>query len=155
MPQKGILGIDSDRHGIRLDVYIEEVADGSIGYEDGATKIFLYTKGREGNPSQALADMLKYIEETTDDNVTNQDIESVHNIVKKVKKKREVGINYMKSWEREALAKEEGKEEGREEGQIRINELIVRLSDAGRVEDIVRSAKDKEYQEKLLEEMGL
>lgn len=127
------------------------VEDGSIDYEDGATKIFLYTKGREGNPSQALADMLKYIEETTDDNVTNQDIESVHNIVKKVKKKREVGINYMKSWEREALAKEEGKEEG----QIRINELIVRLSDAGRVEDIVRSAKDKEYQEKLLEEMGL
>lgn len=237
VPQKGILGIDSDRHGIRLDAYIEEVKDdtllvngafdaevtsdiydvepnnkyerkslprrmryyhglidtqllsagveydklqnviiiailpydpfgrnrmvytvknqcvedGSIDYEDGATKIFLYTKGREGNPSQALADMLKYIEETTDDNVTNQDIESVHNIVKKVKKKREVGINYMKSWEREALAKEEGKEEG----QIRINELIVRLSDAGRVEDIVRSAKDKEYQEKLLEEMGL
>ena len=142
-PQKNILGVDTDKHGICLDVYIEDVSeanaeneksmgfadaeiipdvydiepnntyeretlpkrtryyyglidtqllstgvnysklpnmfiiiilpydpfdknrmvytikngcteDPSVSYDDGATKIFLYTKGTEGNPSQAL-----------------------------------------------------------------------------------------------------
>lgn len=30
----------------------------------------VYTKGKEGNPSQKLSDMLKYIEKTTNNNVT-------------------------------------------------------------------------------------
>lgn len=146
MPQKNILGIDTDRHGIRMDAYIEDISaenalpgaemvdaeimpdiydvepnnryekqtlpkwvryyhglmdtqllaagveydklqnvviivilpydpfdrnrmvytiqnqcveDISIPYDDGAKKIFLYTKGTEGNPSQELRDMLK------------------------------------------------------------------------------------------------
>ena len=37
------------------------VEDKGIVYEDGALKIFLYTKGKKGNPSQDLVDMLKYI----------------------------------------------------------------------------------------------
>lgn len=39
-----------------------------------------YTKGTEGNPRQELVDMLKYIEKTTDDNVTNQDIASIQRL---------------------------------------------------------------------------
>lgn len=203
MPQKNILGIDTDRHGIRMDAYIEDISDKddllgtemidaeimpdvydvepdnryekqtlpermryyhglidtrllasgveydklqdvviiiilpydpfdknrmvytiknqcvediSIPYDDGAKKIFLYTKGTEGNPSQELCDMLKYIEKTTADNVTNRDIEAIHRIVKKVKSRKEVGINYMKSWELEKIYREEGREEGRQEG---------------------------------------
>ena len=144
-PQKNILGIDTNRHGIRMDAYIEEIPeetfpnascidaeiipdiydiepnnhyekntlpkrmryyhglidtqllatnvdyeklpnvviivilpydpfgknrmvytiqnqcieDPTLSYNDGATKIFLYTKGTEGNPSQELQDMLK------------------------------------------------------------------------------------------------
>lgn len=205
VPQKNILGIDTNKHGIRLDAYIEEVADdifpageildakitsdiydiepnqkyerrslprrmryyhglidtqllsngiqydnlqnviiivilpydpfgknrmvytvqnqcvedGSVFYDDGARKIFLYTRGTEGNPSQELRDMLKYIEKTTEENVTNQDIESVNRLVDKLKRKREVGINYMKSWEREEMVRDEGRKEGREEGAER------------------------------------
>lgn len=63
------------------------VEDSSIPYEDGARKIFLYTRGTEGNPSQELKDMLKYIEETTKANVTNQTIETIHNLVRQVKQK--------------------------------------------------------------------
>ena len=36
--------------------------DPGVPYNDGATKIFLYTKGTEGNPSQGLRNMLKYIQ---------------------------------------------------------------------------------------------
>lgn len=90
--------------------------DTTIPYDDGARKIFLYTKGEEGNPSQKLKDMLKYIEETTDENVTNQDIDTIHHFVKKVKRRKEVGINYMKSWELERIYREEGRQEGLQEG---------------------------------------
>lgn len=204
IPQKNILGIDTNRHGIRMDAYIEDISDidsmpgvdtidaqvtpdiydiepnkryekqtlpkrmryyhglidtqllatnvtydnlpnvaiivilpydpfgknrmvytiknqceedTSIPYDDGARKIFLYTKGEEGNPSQKLKDMLRYIEKTTDENVTNQDIDTIHHFVKRVKRRKEVGINYMKSWELERIYREEGRQEGREEGR--------------------------------------
>lgn len=84
------------------------IEDNSVPYEDGAKKIFLYTKGTEGNPSQKLRDMLRYIEETTVDNVTNQEIDAIHQLVNRVKRRREVGINYMKSWERDKMVRDEG-----------------------------------------------
>lgn len=49
--------------------------------------------------------------------MTNQDIEAIHQLVKKVKSRKEVGINYMKSWELEKIYREEGRQEGREEGR--------------------------------------
>ena len=231
VPQKNILGIDTDKHGIRMDAYIEDISDepdtamvdaeivpdiydvepnnkyekeslpkrmryyhglidtqllasgvdygrlqnviiiiilpydpfernrmvytiqnqcvedSTISYDDGAKKIFLYTKGTEGNPSQELKDMLKYIENSTQNNIANPNIESIHRLVEKVRRKKEVDINYMKSWEHDKWM--------REEGQDRINELNIRLIDAGRLDDVIRSAKDRDYQEKLLEEFEL
>ena len=247
IPQKNILGIDTDQHGIRLDAYIEDISDEldvavadaevvpdiydiepnntyekeslpkrmryyhglidtqflssgmdygklpnvviivilpydpfgkdrmvytiknscaedlSVPYDDGARKIFLYTKGKEGNPSQKLSDMLKYIEKTTNNNVTNQDIESIQQLVERVKRKKEVGINYMKSWEVEKMVREEGYAEGYEggynkgydNGQDRVNLLNIRLSEAGRTDDIVKAALDKAYQKSLFEEFQL
>lgn len=75
------------------------VEDVSVCYDDGVKKIFLYTKGTEGNPGRELQDMLKYMEESTEENVTNPDIEKVHRFVQKIKHKVEIGVNYMKSWE--------------------------------------------------------
>ena len=40
------------------------IEDNTVSYEDGAAKLFLYTKGTEGKPSQNLIDMLKYIEKS-------------------------------------------------------------------------------------------
>ncbi len=235
IPQKNILGIDTDRHGIRMDAYIEDISAESdmalvdaqivsdiydiepnnkyekeslpkrmryyhglidtqllasglgydklqnviiiiilpydpfginrmvytiqnqcveataIPYDDGAKKIFLYTKGTEGTPSQELKDMLKYIENTTQNNIANQNIESIHRMVEKLKKNKEVGISYMKSWEREQLIRDEG----RDEGQFRINQLNIKLIESGRIDDVVKSAKDHDYQQKLLEELNL
>lgn len=238
-PQKNILGIDTNKHGIRLDAYIEDVSDeltdnladaeiirdlydiepnntyekeslpkrmryyhglidtqllssGSayeklpnvvvivilpydpfgqnrmvytiqnqcredvtVSYEDGAKKIFLYTKGAEGNPSQELKDMLKYIQNTTDYNIVNQNIASIHELVNKVKHKKEVSISYMKSWEVEELARKEGYKDGYDEGIDQINQLIIKLTEAGRTEDIIKAAHDKEFQNTLFEEYGL
>ena len=93
------------------------IEDASIPYDDGAGKIFLYTKGSEGKPSQELRDMLKYMENTTEENVTNRDIEALHRLVCKVKERREVGISYMKSWEYEQMCREEARNEGLQEGR--------------------------------------
>lgn len=105
--------------------------DASIPYDDGAKKIFLYTRGTAGNPSQALRDMLKYMEMTTDEHVTNQDIASVHKLVKTIKHNKEVGINYMKSWEREAMIRNEGRLEGKIEGKIEV--LLEILAEHGNI----------------------
>lgn len=239
VPQKSIPGIDTDKHGIRLDAYIEDVSDEllanqidaevipdiydiepdntyekntlprrtryyhglmdtkllssgtsynelpnvviiailpydpfgkkrmiytirnqciedpSIPYDDGAQKIFIYTRGTAENPSQALIDMLKYIEETTASNVTNQDIASIHKLVTQVKFNRKVGVNYMNSYVREQMIRKEERQEGRIEGRDLLNQLTIRLAEAGRTDDIVKAAKDLEYQEQLLAEFHL
>lgn len=51
--------------------------------------------------------------------------------------------------------REEGREEGREEMQERLNKLTLLLAEQGRMDDIVRAARDKEYQEQLLNEFNL
>ena len=88
-----------------------------LPYDDGAVKIFLYTKGTEGNPGKELRDMLKYIEETTEQNITNPDIAAIHEAVSQAKQSREVGINYMKSWEWEDMIRKEATAEGLAEGR--------------------------------------
>lgn len=245
--QKNILGIDTDKHGIRLDAYIEDVSDAdnpdladaeiipdiydiepnnsyeketlpkrtryyhglidtqllatgagydklpnviiivilpydpfdqnrmvytirnhcdevpNLPYDDGARKIFLYTKGIEGNPSQSLKSMLKYIQESTKENVTNEDIASIEQLVNKVKHKKEVGINYMKSWEVEEMAHKNGYRDGFDEGfsdgfndaAEKMNQLIIHLSEAGRSEDLLKAAKDAAYRDRLFEEFNL
>lgn len=102
---------------MRYTIQNQCMEDSSVPYDDGAKKIFLYTKGTEGNPSQELQDMLKYIETTIEENVTNKDIEAIHQLVEKVKLRKEVGIRYMKSWELEQIYRSEAKEEGLTEGR--------------------------------------
>ena len=61
----------------------------------------------------------------------------------------------MKTWEREAMIREEGKAEGKEKGRTLINELNRRLAEAGRLEDMVKAATDEAFQEQLLKEYNL
>ena len=53
----------------------------------------------------------------------------------------------------------EGRSEGHSEGsalmQERINQLILKLIDTGRTDDIVKAAKNKEFQEELFKEFDI
>lgn len=124
------------------------VEDSDVAYNDGATKIFLYTKG---NPSQALKNMLKYIQKSTKENAASEEIVKVEGFVDKVKHRKEVGVNYMKSWEVVEMAKQEGSFEMQE----RINQLIICLMEAERTDDIMKAARDRAYQEELFKEFNL
>lgn len=57
-------------------------------------------------------------------------------------------VDVCKAWE-------EQKEDGIRIGEERINRLNVKLAELGRTEDIVKAAKDAEYQKQLIEELGL
>lgn len=85
-------------------------------YNDGLKSIYLYTKGTVGHTSQKLRDMLRYIEESTQENAVNEDLRNIHRLVTEIKQDEEVELSYMKLWEIEARMRREGREEGREEG---------------------------------------
>lgn len=153
-----IMILPYDPFGKKRMVYTVQnccVEDSSVPYDDGLKKIYLYTKGTAGNPGKSLCDMLKYMENSTDDNVTDENIAKIHRFVGKVKRDKEVGINYMKSWEREQMIREEGLAAGRKAGLERVNQLNLKLIGASRTEEMIRAAQDREFQEKLFEEFGI
>ena len=88
--------------------------------EDGATRIFLCTKGRnEAEVTPELVQFLRYIEHTTDEEaqkVTSERLKRIHERVRKVKASEEMGVRYMRAWEELSLERAEARQEGREEG---------------------------------------
>lgn len=89
------------------------------------------------------------------DNFLFQEMLSQEEGVKQVKRKKEVNISYMKSWEIEHMIRKESYEEGCDDGQDRVNQLIMKLDEAGRLADITKAARDKAYQESLFAEFNL
>lgn len=47
------------------------------------------------------------------------------------------------------------REYSREKGREDVNKLIIKLSELGRIDDIIKAASDSEYQKKLFEEFDL
>lgn len=60
-------------------------------YEDGASTLFLYTKGTKGIPNAALKQLLYYMENTTYENAVNEELREIHRMVETVKNDQEVG----------------------------------------------------------------
>lgn len=116
IPQKVYYGSDTDKHGARLDVYLEE-EEPDMPYDDGARTLFLYTKGKRGNPPEELRQLLHYMEDTKKENAQNESLRSIHEMVEAVKGEREVSLEYMKIFEREEMLVRQGIKEGRKEEQ--------------------------------------
>ena len=89
--------------------------DPSMPYEDGARTIFLYTKGKKGNISKELQELLHYMEDTEEKNAVNPSLQKIQKMVEKVKEDKGVLLEYMKVWEREQMIREEGMEAGKAE----------------------------------------
>ena len=76
------------------------------------------TTGIEGNPSKELRELLYYMENTTEENVVNDSLKSIHQMVNLVKHDKEVSLNYMKTFEWEEMLIKQGQEQGRLQGQL-------------------------------------
>ncbi|MCM1325091.1 MAG: hypothetical protein NC094_13300 [Bacteroidales bacterium] len=78
-----------DPFGLNRMVYTVKnrcVEEPGMEYEDGASTLFLYTKGKAGEPSKELRQMLHYMEETTYENAVNRELQEIHRMVETVKK---------------------------------------------------------------------
>lgn len=98
-------------------------------YDDGARTIFLYTRGTQGNASEALRQMLHYFEHTTEENAENETLKQIHRMVKRVKEDKEVSAEYMLWSERERMWKEEAYEAGRAEERKNTEAALKRIRD--------------------------
>lgn len=84
-------------------------------YEDGATTLFLYTKGKQEN-NEDLEQLLRYMEDTRDVNAVNADLAEIHNMVRTVKRDAEVSVAYMRMMEDIEMLMKQGHQEGLEQG---------------------------------------
>ncbi len=92
-----------------------------LDYNDGIRRIFLYVDGNLPEKASAeekrLQNLLKYINRSIEENVSDETTRRLNEIVKLKKSGKETRDEYMKSWEKEQELREEGREEGLKEGR--------------------------------------
>lgn len=97
------------------------IEDPSLTLEDGATRIFLNTRGKNDQEvSEELVHFLHYIEQTDDASAAcsgSENIQVIHECVKKIKASEKAGVKYMQAWEEKILEREKGRSEGLEQGR--------------------------------------
>lgn len=88
----------------------------NLKLDDGATRIFLNTRGKNDNQvSKELVDFLHYLEDTTDERASisgSERIQRIHKRVRNIKLNEEIGVKYMQAWEEKYYAREDGRQEG-------------------------------------------
>ena len=117
----------------------EEVPE--LKLDDGATRIFLNTRGKHPElVSQELIELLKYMEHSTDEvseQCKSERIQKMHRRVCRIKASEKTEVKYMQSWEEKILIKQEGIAEGRLEGKLEEKqELMRKLSNKFSIEQI-------------------
>lgn len=84
--------------------------------EDGATRIFLNTRGtNDDEVSKELREFLHYLEHTTDavaQQTGSSRIQKIHDRVKRVRSNEEIGVKYMQAWEEKYYDRQEAREKG-------------------------------------------
>ena len=97
---------------------------------DGVTRIFLNTHGTdEEGVSEELIQLLRYFEQTTEENAAgshSRKIEKLQKRVEEIKKNEKVGIRYMNAFEEKMWERREGREEGEMIGEKRGRQEIAR-----------------------------
>lgn len=83
-----------------------------LPYNDDTETWVLYTRGKKGNISKSLRQLLSYMENTNQSNAINEDLREIQLMVDQVKHDGEVSLQYMKSFEHDQMMYEQGHEQG-------------------------------------------
>ncbi len=119
-----------------------------MDYDDGDKTIFLYAKGKYGDISSELQEMLHYMEDTRVENATNDKLQELQKMVDIVKGDAEVAKKSMRIDEKLKDAREEGILEGR------IILIKKKLAKNQSIEQIAEALEeDVETIKKLVEEL--
>ena len=112
---------------------------------------------------EALKNVLQYFCNSTEENVTDDNVRRLNDLVARVKARKEVSKQYMITLFRDQSIRDEARSEAwdeawneaRDETLRRLNKLTLLLIESERYDDLKRSAKDPAYQEQLLREFGI
>lgn len=119
---------------------------------DGAVRVFINTRGTNREDfSQEFLDFMEYLMDTSDRRVeaaSSEKIKQMHREVLKIRASEKMGVKYMQRWEERVYDKLEGKQEARDN----LNKLNQALIRDNRLEDLIRSTTDLEFQEELMRE---
>ena len=109
-----IMVLPYDPFGLDRMVYTVKahcMEEPGMEYEDGASTLFLYTKGTKGEPKEALRELLYYMENSSLKNAVNDDLKEVHRMVEIVKLDSETSISCVRLMEKLARSEAKGKTE--------------------------------------------
>lgn len=91
------------------------IEEPDLRLEDGVRRIFLNTKGEKG-ATKELRELLRYIEQSTERNATNAQLQKLHSIISTAKCDKEMEARYMLASVNDWYLIAEGRERGRKEG---------------------------------------
>lgn len=126
-----ICAFDPFGYGLYRYTFEQKCLERDLKLNDGTTKIFLSTKGKNADEvPKELIHFLKYVEESTDEyvaSIEDEAVEKIHNKVKQLKEWRELEASYMYFEELLEERQKEGKAEAKQEA------LLLILSQKGNV----------------------
>ena len=106
----------------------EEVPE--LKLDDGATRIFLNTRGKHPElVSPELIELLKYMEHSTDEVsevCKSERIQKMHRRICQIKASEKTEVKYMQTWEEKVLIKQEGIAEG--EKRLLVSQIQKKLA---------------------------
>lgn len=127
----------------------EEVPE--LKLDDGATRIFLNTRGKHPElVSQELIELLKYMEHSTDEvseQCKSERIQKMHKRVCRIKASEKTEVKYMQAWEEKLLERQKEKREllRKMNHKMSIEEIADVLDmDVSEVKDIIEEQYDTE-----------
>lgn len=126
-----ICTFDPFGYGFYRYTFEQKCLERELKLNDGTTKIFLNTKGKNSDEvPKELIHFLKYVEESTDEyvaSIEDEAVEKIHNKVKQLKEWRELEASYMYFEELLEERQKEGKAEAKQEA------LLLILSEKGKL----------------------
>ena len=109
--------------------------------DDGATRIFLNTKGKHPElVSPELIELLKYMERSTDEvsrELKSKRIQEMHRRVCQIKASEKAEVKYMQTWEEKILIKQEGIAEGRLEEKKELTRKLANKFSIGQIAEML------------------
>lgn len=105
-----------DKKRMQYTVKNDCIEDQDVRYNDGAVKIFLYTKGTEGNPDSDLRNLLHYLESGKVSDKADTGLMNLDSCIQDLKNRPEVNKQYMDLWLREKRLREDATNEGLAQG---------------------------------------
>lgn len=129
----------------------EEVPE--LVYDDGLQFIYFNAQGTKGG-NEAIYNLLKYIQSSREDNISDDTTHQLHQFVSRVKVQPETRLEYMRFDELMAYAQIEGRTEGRAEGilEARQNMIFEFLEEYGEIPELLRNKIKNETSEEVLKD---